>query len=62
MNNWDLFTWFNCVLLAGAAVVIFGFFCRDAGGILKGQREEPEGDPAAEPSGNKPAAPDSHPT
>ncbi len=37
MNGWDLFTWFNSVLLAGAAVVIFLLFLRDAGGILSGQ-------------------------
>jgi len=47
MNVWDLFTWFNCGLLAFAAIIIFGFFCRDAGGVLAGQREDPELDPAS---------------
>jgi len=62
MNGWDLFTWFNCVLLAGAAVVIFSFFCKDAGGILKGHREDSAGDPATAPyDGGKPA-PGSDPT
>ena len=42
MNGWDLFTWFNSVLLAGAAVVIFVLFLRDAGGILSGQGRENE--------------------
>lgn len=59
MNGWDLFTWFNCVLLAGAAIVIFSFFCRDAGGILKGQRSDPERDPAADPHEDGPPAPGS---
>jgi hypothetical protein len=40
MNGWDLFTWFNSALLAVAAVVIFLFFLRDAGGILSGQGRE----------------------
>ncbi len=40
MNGWDLFTWFNCVILAGAAVVIFVLFLKDAGGILSGQGRE----------------------
>jgi hypothetical protein len=36
MNGWDLFTWLNCVILAGAAIGIFGFFLKDAKGILTG--------------------------
>jgi hypothetical protein len=40
MNGWDLFTWFNCVILAGAAIVIFVLFLKDAGGILSGQGRE----------------------
>jgi len=40
MNGWDLFTWLNAAVLGGAAVVIFGFFLRDAKGILIGQRCE----------------------
>ena len=40
MNGWDLFTWFNCVVLAGAAIVIFGLFLKDAKGILTGHRSD----------------------
>ncbi len=40
MNGWDLFTWFNSALLAGAAVIIFVLFLRDARGILSGKRRE----------------------
>ncbi len=40
MNGWDLFTWFNSALLAGAAVVIFILFLKDAGGILSGPGRE----------------------
>ena len=35
MNGWDLFTWFNSVVLVVIVVLIFGFFLRDAGDILK---------------------------
>jgi len=38
MNGWDLFTWFLCVILAGAAISIFGLFLKDAKGILTGHR------------------------
>lgn len=44
MNGWDFFTWLNAVVLAGAALVIFGFFLRDAKGILIGQRGEDDGE------------------
>ena len=40
MNGWDLFTWFNCALLAGVAVVIFVLFLKDARGILSGRGRE----------------------
>jgi hypothetical protein len=40
MNGWDLFTWFNCAILAGTAVVIFVLFLRDAEGIFTGDRGE----------------------
>ncbi len=40
MNGWDLFTWFNCAVLAGTAIVIFGFFLKDARGILAGDRSD----------------------
>ena len=41
MNGWDLFTWFNAVVLVGATSLIFLFFLRDAVGIFKqlGKRE-----------------------
>jgi hypothetical protein len=34
MNPWDVVTWIAAVALAVTAVVIFGFFLRDAGSIL----------------------------
>jgi len=41
MNGWDVFTWFNAVVLVTATSVIFLFFLRDAGKVLKGgMREE----------------------
>ena len=40
MNGWDLFTWFNCGVLAGTAVVIFGYFLQDARSILTGERSD----------------------
>ena len=42
MNGWDLFTWFNSAVLAGTAVVIFGFFLKDARSILTGGRSAVE--------------------
>jgi len=44
MNGWDLFTWLNALVLAGAALVIFGFFLRDAKGILIGQQGDDDGE------------------
>ena len=35
MNAWHIFTWICAVALAASAVVIFGFFLRDARGILE---------------------------
>jgi hypothetical protein len=50
MNGWDLFTGFNCVLLAAAALIIFGFFLKDARGILNGERSDLDGErEAAQP-------------
>jgi len=43
MNGWDLFTWFNCAILAGAAISIFGLFLKDAKGILAGHRRDADG-------------------
>jgi hypothetical protein len=45
MNPWDVFTWVSAVALAASGVVIFGFFLRDVGGILKMESrddDEPE--------------------
>jgi len=44
MNGWDLFTWFNCAVLAGTAIVIFGFFLKDARSILTGDRSDLDDD------------------
>jgi hypothetical protein len=35
MNGWEIFTWLSAIALAVSAVVIFGFFLRDARGILE---------------------------
>jgi len=35
VNAWDIFTWICAIALAVSAVVIFGFFLRDARGILE---------------------------
>ena len=40
MNGWDVFTWFNCAVLAGAAIAIFALFLKDARGILTGDRSD----------------------
>ena len=40
MNGWDLFTWFNCAILAAASIAIFGFFLKDAKGILTVHRSD----------------------
>ena len=40
MNGWDLFTWISSGVLAVSALLIFGFFLRDAGGILRGERRK----------------------
>ena len=34
MNAWDFVTWLSSVALATSALVIFGFFLRDARSIL----------------------------
>ncbi len=54
MNGWDLFTWFNCVVLAGAAITIFGLFLKDAKGIITCNRNnadsvETDARPVADP-------------
>ena len=42
MNGWDVFTWFNAVVLVGATTLIFLFFLRDAVGIFKQLGREKE--------------------
>ncbi len=44
MNGWDLVTYLTCGLLIGSAILIFGFFLRDAKGIILGQRPEEDED------------------
>ncbi len=44
MNGWDLFTWISSAVLAVSAVLIFGFFLRDARGILERDRREKHGE------------------
>jgi hypothetical protein len=40
MNGWDVFTWLSCLVLAGSAIVIFVYFLRDAGAILRRERRD----------------------
>jgi hypothetical protein len=40
MNGWDLFTWICSVALGVSAILIFCFFLRDAGDLLKGKSRE----------------------
>jgi hypothetical protein len=51
MNPWDVVTWLSSVVLAGSAVVIFGFFLRDARSIfdreMHDQDEEPKSSSAS---------------
>jgi hypothetical protein len=54
LSGWDLFTWFNCVVLTVAAITVFGFFLKDAKGILTGERTDAE-------SGQAKAQPDADP-
>jgi hypothetical protein len=35
VSGWEIFTWFSAIALAVSGVVIFGFFLRDARGILE---------------------------
>ena len=44
MNWWDFFTWFSAAGLAASAVVIFAFFLKDIGGILKRVKPDDEED------------------
>ncbi len=51
MNAWDVVTWLSSFALGGSAVVIFGFFVRDARSILNremhGHDDEPESSSAS---------------
>lgn len=38
MNGWDLFTYCMVAVLAGGSIIIFAFFLRDLGGVIKGRR------------------------
>jgi hypothetical protein len=64
MNPWDLVTWLSAVVLATSAVVIFGFFLRDARSIfdreMHGHEEEDESSSAsgATPRTPPPATPE----
>ena len=42
MNAWDLFTWFNAVVLVAATILIFLFFLRDAAGVFKQEGRDQE--------------------
>ena len=42
MNPWDVVTWMSSIALALSAVVIFGFFLRDADSILNREEGDPE--------------------
>ena len=42
MNPWDVFTWFCAVALVIGAVLIFAYFLRDAGKILKREGRDRE--------------------
>jgi hypothetical protein len=40
MNGWDAFTWFCSIGLTGSAIVVFAFFLRDIGDVLRGSRPD----------------------
>ena len=67
MNAWDIVTWLSAVVLGACAVVIFGFFLRDARSILDremhGHDEDAEGSSAsgATPGTPLPAPPEELP-
>ena len=57
MNPWDAVTWAASFALAASAVVIFGFFLRDARGIL--ERGDGPADDEAESDDSSKTGPDS---
>lgn len=42
MNGWDAFTWFNAVVLVVVTSLIFIFFLRDAGKVLRQEGRKKE--------------------
>ena len=40
MNGWDLFTWICSAALGLSAILIFGFFLRDAGDLIRGESHD----------------------
>ncbi len=51
MNAWDFVTWVASIALAVSAVVIFGFFLRDARGILNRDLHPSDEDSAPDDEG-----------
>ncbi len=45
MNVWDFVTWMSAVVLATSALVIFGFFLRDARSILNREMRDEDEEP-----------------
>lgn len=56
MNPWDFVTWLSSILLAASAIVIFGFFTRDARSIL--DREMHDHDEEAKDSSSSRTTPE----
>jgi len=50
MNPWDIVTWLAAVALATSAVVIFGFFLRDARSIFDREMHDRNEDEESEAS------------
>jgi hypothetical protein len=57
MNPWDIATWIAALILAVVAVVIFGFFLRDAGSILRREMHDPSTDSESPDSSEIPVEP-----
>ena len=55
MNGWDLLTWLSSFALAASAVVIFGYFLRDARSIFNRDMHHPDEAPKS-PSASGSAA------
>ena len=49
MSRWDVLTWVSVVILSVGSVLIFAFFLRDLGGILKGGVADDDPDRGAPP-------------